>query len=388
MAPLAAPVPPALWRRTGQTLEVRDFGAVGDGRTDDTEAVVRAVSAAVPGDTVRFADGTYLLDAVDLGRHGSPALTLEGGPRALIRKHPAGRFDATNGGHVFFDASSDGGSDGLRIRDLRFDLSRGAARPGDTVSALFLSRVRGLEVSGCTFSGGIEEGLKLYKCQDVRITDCLFERIRNNGVQIHAPPSGADGYTGARPNQGWRNVQVRRCTFREIDDGMGGAMEGQGVTFNSTDPEVECASGQVVDCDFEGCVRGIWAEVNHAGVVVRDLAFSLNRVSMSVAIGAGVVGVEDAVISDNEIRDTVATTVASDALAGIVVSGSAAPRPRSMRVRVERNRVVDDRGGGALMRHGILVRNAEDVTLEGNEVRGATVEPIRIEGSAARVRIG
>lgn len=385
---LAAPlVLPGLRLRRSRAgvIDVRDFGARGDGAVDDTAAVIRALGAAVEGDTLWFpGPAAYLIDAVDLGRHGHAGLTLAGDADALLRKAPTGRFGGTNTEHLFFDARSDGASDGLTVRALAFDLSAAAARPGDTVSAFFLARADGLRFDACRFVDGIEEGLKLYACRDVEIVDCHFERLRNDGVQVHAPPAGQDGYTGPRGERGWRNVVIERSTFRAIDDGLGG-VEGQGVTLNSRSPMVTCTGATVRDCLFERCVRGIWAEVNEPGARVLDLRIERNRVLESVTIGLGVVGVEDAVLARNEVIDPVGADARSDALAGIVVSGSSAPRPRSRRVDVIGNRILDRRAGRARMPVGIVVRQADDVRLRGNQVQGAREESVRIDRTARGV---
>jgi polygalacturonase len=42
-------------------VNVRDYGAKGDGSTDDTEAVQRAFSDLRVGDTLYFPAGTYLI---------------------------------------------------------------------------------------------------------------------------------------------------------------------------------------------------------------------------------------------------------------------------------------------------------------------------------------
>lgn len=60
---------------------VRDFGAVGDGKTDDTAAIQRAIDA---GGAVRFPSGTYLTGSVYLKSDGG--LDLE--PGAVIKAHP------------------------------------------------------------------------------------------------------------------------------------------------------------------------------------------------------------------------------------------------------------------------------------------------------------
>jgi len=367
-------------------VNVRDFGARGDGTTDDTGAVLRALSEMGEGDTLWFpGPSVYLVDAVDLGRFGHAGLELAGEPGAVIRKHPGGTFGSTNREHIFFDTSSDGSTDGLRVRDLEFELSSASASPGESVSAFFLGRVDDVRFERCGFIDGVEEGLKLYKCRDVLVDRCTFERIRNDGVQVHAPPTRADGYSGPRADRGWRNVTISNSRFIAIDDQLGG-VEGQGVTFNSREPTVTCGDGAVLDCEFDRCVRGVWAEVNDPGVRVTGLRFDRNRVVRSVTIGLGVVGVDRASISHNEVLDPVGAAARSDALAGIVVSGSSSPRPRSTAVRVEGNRVLDRRGVDARMPVGIVVRQADDVTLAANEIRGATRDSILVDATAREVR--
>lgn len=47
-------------------INVRDFGAVGDGETDDTEAIQRAIDAAVSlpePSVIHFPAGTYIVRA-------------------------------------------------------------------------------------------------------------------------------------------------------------------------------------------------------------------------------------------------------------------------------------------------------------------------------------
>ena len=367
-------------------VDVRDFGARGDGFADDTRAVLRALRGMGEGDTLWFpGPGVYLVDAVDLGQFGHAGLTLVGDRGSVIRKNPSGTFGSENREHLFFDASSDGRADGLRVSDLQFDLSAASATPGESVSAFFLNRVDDVRFERCGFRDGVEEGLKLYKCRDVLVDECTFERLRNDGVQVHAPPAGSDGYAGSRADRGWRNVTISNSRFVAIDDHLGG-VEGQGVTFNSRAPEVTCENGAVLDCDFDRCVRGVWAEVNDPGVRLTGLRFDRNRVARSVTIGLGVVGVENASISGNDVLDPVDAAARSDALAGIVVSGSSSPRPRSRAVVVDGNRILDRRGVDARMPVGIVVRQADDVTLASNEIEGATRDAVVVDGTAREVR--
>jgi hypothetical protein len=64
----------------GPFYDVRDYGAVGDGATDDTAAITRAIEAAAPasaptGDTVFFPSGRYRVTATLVV---PPAVTLQG----------------------------------------------------------------------------------------------------------------------------------------------------------------------------------------------------------------------------------------------------------------------------------------------------------------------
>jgi hypothetical protein len=67
-------------------INVKDFGAVGDGSTDDTEAVKNAAKKAYAESKVLyFPIGTYVIsDAIKFGFDNSKTLTLQGGNDAVI----------------------------------------------------------------------------------------------------------------------------------------------------------------------------------------------------------------------------------------------------------------------------------------------------------------
>jgi len=355
--------------QTGRTASVLGFGAKGDGRTDDTEAINAAIASERH---VLFPGGrTYLHDGTDLGALGRPGLQLTGEPGAVIKKLPDGTFNNTNRAHLFFDASSTGGSDGIRIRGIEFDLSRDSATPGDTVSALFLARTNDVRIEDCRVRDGIEEGFKLYKCRDVLVRNVQVAHVRNNGVQCHAPGPG-EGYTGSRPNQGWANIRVVGCIFTDIDDGKAGTGDGEGVTFNSTDAAVVSRGALVTGCAITDCIRGVWSECNTDGAVMADLRVVGNQIVRPMSHGIGIVGVDGARVEGNLIRNAGALGSASSDKVGILLSGNARPRPRSRRVTCVGNAIYDDRAV-PLMEHGIAIRRTDDSQILDNLVRGATV---------------
>src|SRR5207244_853975 len=65
--------------------DVRSFGAIGDGKADDTAAIQKAVDS--DSGTVRFENGTYRLTrtiAVNLNEHGPVALIGDGTARIVM----------------------------------------------------------------------------------------------------------------------------------------------------------------------------------------------------------------------------------------------------------------------------------------------------------------
>ena len=53
-----APTPP-IQKSSGVVLDPRDFGAAGDGRTDDTDALNRMLALMGDGDTAEFSKGVF-----------------------------------------------------------------------------------------------------------------------------------------------------------------------------------------------------------------------------------------------------------------------------------------------------------------------------------------
>ena len=84
---------------SGALFDVKSFGAAADGKTIDTAAVNRAITAAATagGGTVRFPPGAYACHSIHLKSH--VALHLELG--AIVLVAPGGGFDAAESNAPF-----------------------------------------------------------------------------------------------------------------------------------------------------------------------------------------------------------------------------------------------------------------------------------------------
>jgi hypothetical protein len=106
------------------SLNVADFGAVGDGESDDTAAIQRAVDTAVKGDrkVIFFPPGTYLVSSVRV----APGLTLITFSATMKVKPEAGEFNVvfTTFNHrdrASYFWSSDSDSPPLVIYGFKYD---------------------------------------------------------------------------------------------------------------------------------------------------------------------------------------------------------------------------------------------------------------------------
>ncbi len=353
------------------------FKAQGDGATDDSTAFVNWLTAIPAGGVGILRPGaTYIVDNVDLGALGKDGVTIIGRGATIKKKTTGGTYGNSNVEHMFRDR--DGTMTNFTVIGVTFDASRASATNGDTVSPFFFSRTNGLTFIDCTFKDGIEEGVKAYKCQDVRFQGCHFTNIRNNGIQCTNVAS--DSHTGSVADQGFARWRILDCTFDTIDDGNNGAAEGQGVTFNSTTSAVTGEDVVVARCVFTDCIRGIWTEFNTASTQGQNFTFVDNTVRGSISYGIGVVGVWTAVVSNNRCYNIGSSASTSSETAAFVFSGSGALKSRD--VEAHGNIAIDDRGGSAEMDYGFRILQIEDSTIIGGRVRGAVIASYYVDATA------
>lgn len=291
---------------------------------------------------------------------------------------------ATTDYHMFYDLASK--LDRFTWIGGKIDLSRSDFIAGDTVSFFHGIRLRRLLFADMEILDGIEEGLKLYKPQKLRVLNSEFSNCRNNGVQVHAPATDT-GYTGSRDDQDTEDVLITGCGFYDIDDDADGTLDGQAVAISGTSTTQTARRVFVVRNHIEGCVRGPWAEFNQAGIPGEGIHFDDNDIEENLWHGAGLIGCRNSTLNGNRVRNSgymAPTGGTSSEVLGLILSGSSDPRG-SDNVCVG-NTVLETRtGGSAFMQYGIIVKNNDRAVVRSNRVRGMTVKDYDVEWGTGKV---
>lgn len=347
----------------------RRYGGENTGLSENDTAINQALVDVknAGGGRLIFPPGTYLIDSINLSLVGVP-LVIEAWGATLVKS-------GTTATHMFKDTS--GLTNNITFLGGKYNLSRSSFSNGSTVSMYHSIRVDDITLFGCYIYDGVEEGLKLYGPRRVKVISCRFENIRNDGIQVHNPLT--DQHTGTVPKRDVDDIYITGCTFKNIDDGAAGALNGQGVTFNSTDPNYTTKNGRVIGNLFENCIRGIWTEFNTEGSPGENFQFNNNVVINSISHGIGFVGIEGGTVIGNRFHNIGSATSVSSEKAAIILSGSSAPRPQNKYCVCVGNSVVDDRGGSAIMQYGIIVKQSHYAHIADNRIFGHTTKAILVD---------
>ncbi|KAI2497026.1 polygalacturonase [Fragilaria crotonensis] len=157
---------------TGQTLSVENFGAVGDGVTDNTVALNSAFSQAPPGSTILIPAGrTYAHN--NIIQIGVPDLKITGGGRLL----------ATNEGRSGVWISADR----VVMQDLILEM-KSATTTGRWYTyesmKLRLMNCRGVVVRGVTIQGSANLGIHVGNAIDFILDKVVVRNTRAGAIYI------------------------------------------------------------------------------------------------------------------------------------------------------------------------------------------------------------
>lgn len=167
--------------KLAQTVNVKDFGAVGDGSADDTAAIHAAIDALASG-TVEFGSGTFVISA-NIALKSNVSLRGLGATLTFLTPYAddTGMLDDSGGAieNVTIDGIVfDGGGTWTNVQ---FANPYGGGNSvgftnGQRGIALFNSSSKKVTIKNNTFTG-LEQGVYTGVCQDILIEGNIFDTI-------------------------------------------------------------------------------------------------------------------------------------------------------------------------------------------------------------------
>ena len=293
---------------TGPVLEVTSFGAVGDGRADDTAALQRGLAALKPGETLRLGAGRVFRHSVVL-KVTTPGVRLVG-PGTLLAVHEESSALQVQAAHV-------------TLRDLRLAVA-GTTRRWSTPDQhkLVLGAYEGITVRDVTILGSAAAGLFClgtysFTLQGVQVFDTRADGIHMTGgakdgrvLSPRITRSGDDGVAVVSyldDHQPCRNITVLSPRVRTTTGGRGiSVVGGQHITYRDIDIDASSAAAVYVACEGGDSVTFPSEHVRVAGgrITHANSNGSIDHGAVLVYAGRREGDVTDVRISDLEISGT------------------------------------------------------------------------------------
>jgi polygalacturonase len=281
--------------QTGRTrvFDVRDFGAAGDGMTNDRRAIQRAVdSCSAGGGTVLFPAGRYLTGSIDLGSntdlHLQAGALILGSPRIADYAEHQPRLRSYNDLFLKYSLFYAEGKANITIRGEGTIDGQGSAfavttreKPARYMNRPFVFRFvecRNITVTGVTLQNSAMWMQHYLACDDLTI----------RGIRVW---NHANQNNDMMDIDGCRNVVISDCLGDTEDDA---------ITLKSTSPRVTenvAISNCVISSHCNAIKTGTESTGGFRNITVANIVVkpSANRVAM-VGFPAGISGISLATV--------------------------------------------------------------------------------------------
>lgn len=349
---------------------VKDYGALGGGATDDTAEIQAAVDAAeaAGGGTVFFPSGTYLVSNIDMGAATYDNISLVGAGASSIIKQAAAAND-----DLFFIRYATN----ITFRDLKFDGNASNQATGansffgGNSSCLVLAR----DINSTGSSAGVQEG-------GIRFLNCVFYNWFWDAINVSSDAAGlvvdgcffdGNGFTGGETyhfaiNNQCKQFSIVNNQIRNIDGG-GVYMEGDNTTLSEATYTSVDGFGSIANNTVENCLWGIRSQ--NLGVAHSIVGNQISDCQSGIALDAS--GLTQSGESDYQHQNIVANnairTITKSTLNGDGIS-----------ILNHRNSVVSGNSIESAVT-GIRITSSGMVAVSGNAIRKSGGIGVRISDS-------
>lgn len=347
-----------------QTVSVFDFGAVGDGTTNDTAAVSAAIATgfgvyvpmgytfAITGNVTGFANNQQIFGGGKFKKLGTTQT-----PMFLLPDE----------------------SDNVWFNGLEFDGTSANFSAGNPVPAILGYITKSLKVTNCYFYNIIDAGIKLRDGANLYASGNTFYNVGENGIELHnyaLDPRTGLNYTGTRPViEGNHTIIGNR--FEKItryENPLGPLVDACGIIFVG-DTGYPQKNIRIIGNVLIDCLRGIWTENNSPKPPAENIVINGNTMENGVnggtaqniygKYGVGLVGAINAVVTSNTFKNIANTNPVGSETSCITVSNS-----NSANIEISGNSCVDNSGLADRTEWGIYCLIGTNLRIHNNYVSG------------------
>jgi hypothetical protein len=260
----------AVWRGHGTSVSAESLGAVGDGKTDDTAALQRALDGLSAGETLVLPAGRTFAHS-DVLRVRVPGVTLTGGGSLL----------ATNEAR----ASVSVDADSVTIRDLTLRTAGTTRRwTAPEQSGLWLGPHQQTVIEDVSVLGAASAGVFVQGASHFQLTRVTVEDSRADGIHMTAGAShgqldrpvtrrtGDDGIAIVSYRADATEVSDVRVSSPLVDGAPGGrglsVVGGRAVSFSDVEVRNTAAAGLYVACERGDFATRVPSDVSFDGGLV------------------------------------------------------------------------------------------------------------------------
>jgi hypothetical protein len=283
----------------GSPINVLDFGAVGNGITNDTTAIQNAINSAPSGSSVFFPSGTYLISEILITDKNI----------ILYGNGTASKIKATSVNNCITINQTEDQSNSNRILNLSFESAI------SITSFILVQKSVSVIIAGCSFHDSTcTYAINHYSGYGLTVSECDFYDITGSGLFLGGSVNALDGYSYV--------TRVINCDFTRLSTRAVYSKGGFGILFSSCIFEQITNSAlyfdnttQIFAITFLNC----WWEQNAADTIKIQSGTSGSITIISPFIGSNVPTATPYIdISDN----TRLTIIGTNGSGNVTIKGS------------------------------------------------------------------